>query len=105
MNNQFGLYEHSYVLLCDALKLFPEIEQAWIFGSRALGNYKKGSDIDLAISGQNINFDTVTALYGTLNEEISIPYMVDVVDINNIENPLLKEHIEQKGVLFYSRGV
>ncbi len=98
MNNPFGLYDNSFILLKQTLKTFTEIERCWIFGSRALGNYKKGSDIDLAIAGKYVNFTLVAKLHGILNEEVSIPYFVDVVDFNNVESESLKAHIREKGI-------
>ncbi len=98
MNNSFGLYENSFTALCNAIKKNTEIEQAWIFGSRALGNYKKGSDIDLAIAGKTVNFDVVSKLHRMLNDELNIPYFVDVVDFNDVKSQELKQHIQNKGI-------
>ena len=57
------------------IKEFPESEKVKIFGSRAIGNYKKTSDIDLAIFGEKINFDTVSKFHGELEEEIFAKYL------------------------------
>ncbi|MEW6606108.1 MAG: nucleotidyltransferase domain-containing protein [bacterium] len=56
MNN--GLKESEIEKIIEALKRFPQIEQAIIFGSRAKGSHKKGSDIDLAIKGKDITEET-----------------------------------------------
>lgn len=98
----FGLLKRDINNILLALKLFPEIEKATIFGSRAMGNYKKGSDIDLAIMGEEVNYHTVSKLSAKLNEELPIPYFIDVVDYNTISNIKLKEHIEQEGQVFYN---
>ncbi|MEW5845474.1 MAG: nucleotidyltransferase domain-containing protein [Bacteroidota bacterium] len=50
----FGISEKSYLLIIDVLKSYPEVEAAIIFGSRAKGNYKNGSDIDLALIGESL---------------------------------------------------
>ncbi len=104
MNNKFGIYNKSFKLIVDTLLAFPEIKKAWIFGSRALGNYKKGSDIDIALEGENITFDIITTLYGILNEELLIPYECDLVDIKSCDNIELLCHIKQKGILFLDRS-
>ncbi len=44
MNNKFGIYDKSYDLIVEAIAKVREIDKAVIFGSRAMGNYKKGSD-------------------------------------------------------------
>ncbi|WP_206528164.1 nucleotidyltransferase domain-containing protein [Marinitoga sp. 38H-ov] len=53
----FGLKEEHLKIIIDYIKTIPEIEEVFIFGSRAMGNYKKGSDIDLAIKGKEITRD------------------------------------------------
>ena len=52
--NNFGLSERVMTLIVQQLKRFPQIEKAIIFGSRAMGNFKPGSDIDLALMGKSI---------------------------------------------------
>ncbi|WP_204226487.1 nucleotidyltransferase domain-containing protein [Clostridium botulinum] len=50
----FGLLERDIKYINEVLDKFEEIEKAIIFGSRAMGNYKKGSDVDIAIIGKNV---------------------------------------------------
>jgi predicted nucleotidyltransferase len=82
------------------IKKFPEIEKAKIFGSRAIGNYKRGSDIDIAIIGNNITFGTVLRLKNYL-EDSTLPYFVDILDYKSIKNQELKKHIDEKGIELY----
>jgi uncharacterized protein len=103
MNNPFGIYDQSFHLMSESVKKFPEIEKAVIFGSRAMGNYKKGSDIDLAIFGRQVNFDITSRLSGLLNEELPIPYYTDVLNFNTIESEELKQHILKKGKVLYKK--
>ena len=74
--NQFGISEKSFHLLNQALIRFPQIEETVIFGSRAKGNYKTGSDIDIAIKGKNCSPKIAWDLNAYLNEELPIPYFV-----------------------------
>ncbi len=104
MNNNFGIYEKSYTLILNSFKLFPAIDTAYIFGSRAMGNYKKGSDIDIAIVGNKIDFETTSRLHGKLNEELPIPYFVDVVNFNTINVKELKQHILSEGIIIYKKN-
>ncbi len=99
----FGLLERDIQHILSAIKLFPEIEKAMIFGSRALGNYKIGSDIDIACFGENMNLNIANRLKGKLNEELPIPFFIDVIDVNTLRNSDLKKHIEQYGITLYSR--
>ncbi len=98
--NPFGISDKSYKLLIDTFSKYPQIEEILIFGSRAKGNYKNGSDIDLALKGSECTPDLVLNLTGYINEELPIPYHVDIVDYNTIGNIDLKEHIDRVGKSF-----
>jgi len=104
MNNNFGIYEKSYSLFIKAISEYPQIEKAIIFGSRALGNYKKGSDIDLAIIGSEVNYEITSQLVNKLNEQLPIPYYTDVVNFNTIDNNELKQHILNEGKQCYEKA-
>ena len=105
MSNAFGISDQSYKLLLDAFKRYSEVEEVVLFGSRAKGNYKKGSDIDLAIKGKNLTSSLALDIKGYINEELAVPYMVDIVDYNSLTHADLKEHIDRVGVVFYSQQV
>lgn len=92
---KFGLPQKSYQLMLGALVRFPEIESAAIFGSRAMGNYKPGSDVDIVLKGRQVTAQTVLSLSCLLNEQLPIPYQFDVVNYQDIDNPSLKEHIDE----------
>lgn len=99
--DNFGLLKRDLDFLFEALIKFPEIEKAIIFGSRAMGNYKKGSDIDLAIVGEKITDQMKTRLSSILNQELPIPYFIDVVDYKSITNKDLVKHIDTEGKVIY----
>ncbi|OPJ65309.1 nucleotidyltransferase domain-containing protein [Clostridium chromiireducens] len=100
---EFGLKRIDLEYIIKTIEKFPEIEKAIIFGSRAKGNYKPGSDIDIAIYGEKINFDIVSKLHSNLEEKGPMPYFFDVVDVTHINHKELKEHIERVGKIIYSR--
>lgn len=102
-DKQFGIYEKSFALIINELKKVAEIEKAVIFGSRAMGNYKKASDIDIAIFGKDINFRVLAKLNYQLSEEIPIPYFVDIVHFESIDNKPLQNHIIEHGRIIYER--
>jgi len=103
MKNNFGIYEKSYSLIIGSFNKYTEIEKVYIFGSRAMGNYKPSSDIDIAIVGADIDFEITSSLYRKLNEELPIPYFIDVVNFNTIEVEELKTHILNEGIVVYER--
>ena len=101
MENNFGLLKRDMNNVFSVFQNHKELEKAVIFGSRAMGNYKKGSDIDIAIFGNNITFRILSDLNYSLNEEIPVPYFIDVVHFEKIKNEELKNHILQEGKIIY----
>ena len=101
--NEFGITEKSYRLIMEAFPKFSGIEEVLVFGSRAMGNYKTGSDIDFAIKGKQASNRVAWDISGYLNESLPIPYYIDVVYYDALTNPELKEQIDRYGKLFYSR--
>lgn len=53
----FGLFPRDRTIIQNAR--FEEIDRALIFGSRAMGNHKKGSDVDIAVSGESVTSQTI----------------------------------------------
>ncbi|QEK13380.1 nucleotidyltransferase domain-containing protein [Crassaminicella thermophila] len=99
----FGLRASDLDYIVDIIKKFNEIERAVIFGSRAKGNYKPGSDVDIAIYGENITFDTLSALHSMLEEEGPLPYFFDIVDYTHLRHKELKEHIDRVGKVIFEK--
>lgn len=100
---KFGLKDSDYQLICKVIGNFPEISSVLIFGSRAMGNYKPGSDIDLALKG-DVTFDTISALKASLEEDTILPYSFDLVAFAKI-NLELTQHIEEYGKPFYQKQI
>ncbi|GAC1397779.1 MAG: nucleotidyltransferase domain-containing protein [Sediminibacterium sp.] len=101
--NAFGISDQTYQLIRQTFISIPAIEKVILFGSRAKGNYKDGSDIDLAIVGKNCTPGLAMQINAKLNEELPIPYFVDVIDYLSLKHPDLKEHIDRVGIEFYKR--
>jgi uncharacterized protein len=94
----YGLIERDFVCIREAIQEFPEIAEVILFGSRAKGNYKQGSDVDLAIKGDRITYEITARFADCLNEEKPLPYFFDVVHYDAIATPKLKEHIDRIGI-------
>jgi len=100
-----GLTESDKKIIIAVLKQYPEIESASFFGSRALGTFQKGSDIDIALKGNNLTNKICSDIHFVFEEETLLPYFFDVINYNSIVNPNLKEHIDKYGEVFYQRGL
>jgi uncharacterized protein len=103
MNEPFGLKAGDIEKIVAIMKENEAVDEALIFGSRAKGNFKNGSDVDLALKGR-LNF-TLTANIGyLLNEETDMPYKFDVIDYHSIQNKDLTDHIDRVGIILYKRS-
>lgn len=100
---KFGIKEKSYKLIIKIISEFSEIEKAYIFGSRISGNFKRGSDIDIALIGKDVTFDIICKLSTVLNEKYPLPYYFDILDYNDIDNIDLKNHINKKGKVLFKK--
>lgn len=101
--NTYGITDRTYKYLLHTFKRFPEVKEVLLFGSRAKGNYKKGSDIDLAIKGKNVNPELIFKLKTIFNERLPIPYKVDVIGYDYLSYIELKDHILRVGKVIYSK--
>ena len=94
---KFGLIDSDLVFLSNLFQKYSSIDEVIIFGSRAKGNYKNGSDVDLAIKSQSIGNEELNAMDDALNEHSNLPYKFDIVHYEKIQTPELKEHIDRVG--------
>lgn len=98
-----GLSQRDFDLVWSVFAKFESISEVWLFGSRAMGNYKTGSDIDLALKG-SISLSTLARINAVLNEELPVPYIFDLVVYDSIESVALREHIDRLGKVVYQRN-
>jgi len=99
----YGLEPEQVKAIQQVLAAFPEVEEAVVFGSRAKGNFKPGSDIDLALKGNLLKFDELLALYDKL-ELLELPYTFDLVVYASIKEADLTMHINRVGRVIYTKA-
>lgn len=100
---KYGLPQSAIEKICAVLSRYPQVEQAILYGSRAKGNYKTGSDIDLTLRGSaDLTLDTV---YRILNDmdELFLPYTIDLSIFDDISDPEVIDHIQRVGIEFYKK--
>jgi predicted nucleotidyltransferase len=99
----FGLDPETIQAIRQAIAKVTPISKVLLYGSRAKGNYRNGSDIDIALFGEKLSLnDSVYPLMDEL-EELLLPYTFDISIFDDIENPELVEHINRVGLVFYER--
>jgi predicted nucleotidyltransferase len=96
-----GLSVHAVAAIRSVLAAHPHVSQAILFGSRAKGNYKNGSDIDLALTGP-VDFSELGSIAWEI-DDLLLPWEIDLVPLETISNPDLREHITRVGQVFYSK--
>ena len=101
MSTQFGLTEDAIKKITGVFKSHSEVHEVIIYGSRAKGNFKPSSDIDITLKGENINLRLLNQISLNL-EELPLPYKFDVSIYDHITNPELLDHIARVGQLLYS---
>lgn len=104
MTPRFGLKESVIQQICAVFAKYPQVAKAILYGSRAKGNYKTGSDIDLTLlGGEEL---TLRVLYKIMDEldDLLLPYMFDLSIFHDISDPDVVEHIQRVGVTFYEKA-
>jgi uncharacterized protein len=104
MTLRFGLKETTIQKICDVLARYPQVEKAILYGSRAKGDYKNGSDIDLTLLGDEDL--TLNIMYGIMGEfdNLLLPYTIDLSIFRNIQDEDVIAYIKRAGVLFYEKA-
>ena len=100
---KFGLTDNTVSTMKLILSQFSEIDCAIIFGSRAKGNYKNGSDVDITLIGSNLSLELLAKISSKL-DDLSMPYTVDLSVFSMIENQDLIDHIKRVGKVLFARS-
>ncbi len=104
MTRRFGLKETTIHKICAVLARYPQVEQAILYGSRAKGNYKNGSDIDLTLrGGADLTLKVLYKIMGEL-DDLLLPYTIDLSIFDDISDLDVIEHIQRVGITFYQKG-
>ena len=98
----YGLPEATVEKICGVFARFREVEKAVLYGSRAKGNYKTGSDIDLTLYGEQLTSRLCATIASEL-DDLLLPYTIDLSVFDELNHAKLREHIERVGVVFYQR--
>lgn len=99
-NTAYGISNEYWQKIFNTLSHYPHIEEAVLFGSRAKGNYKNFSDVDIALKGNAITTGDLLKLQNEI-DDLLLPYMLDFCIYNNIGNRELKDHIDRRGKVIY----
>ena len=99
---KFGLKPETIDKINSVFIKYPEVEKVIIYGSRAKGNYRNGSDIDITLKGENLTDQIRTKISWDI-DDLNTPYLFDISIFDQLNSPDLEEHIERVGQIFYSK--
>lgn len=99
----FGLSECIRADFDRVFAQYPAIERVLIFGSRAKGSARAGSDIDLAVLASGMSDGEFVRLWSQI-DDLPLVFKVDLLHWDRLANPALKDKIRGEGVLFYERS-
>ncbi|MCX7111172.1 MAG: nucleotidyltransferase domain-containing protein [Proteobacteria bacterium] len=97
---KYGLKRTVIDKIIGVLASYASIEQVILYGSRAKGTFRNGSDIDLTLKGDALTHHELSRIENEL-DDLLLPYKIDLSLFRQIDNPNLIEHIERVGVVFY----
>ena len=97
---KFGLSDTVIRELQEVFRHHANIEKVLIFGSRAKGNYREGSDIDLAAFGTGLDYAQLLQILAEI-DDLDLLYSVDLLDYAKTINTPIGEHIDRVGQVFY----
>mgnify|MGYP000635613206 CR=1 FL=1 len=98
-----GLSDATVRKIHGVLAGFPQVEKALLYGSRAKGTFKPGSDIDLTLFGTELDFSLLARIDAAL-DDLLLPYEIDLSVFSDLKQPDLLDHIRRVGVVLYERS-
>jgi len=98
----YGLSDETIEKIKTIFVKHPEVEEVIIYGSRAKGTYREGSDIDITLKGGKITDSIFSQIHGEI-DDLNTPYLFDISIFENLQSLDLIEHINRVGQVFYSK--
>jgi uncharacterized protein len=104
MNAKHGLTDKTVAQIAGVLAGFPQVERAMLFGSRAKGTHKRGSDIDLALLGGDLDLQAIGRIESAL-DDLPLPYRFSLVVLGARTDPAVAAHIRRVGIPLFEREI
>jgi len=95
----YGLKDKVIQEISGVFSQYPQIEKAILYGSRAKGNYRNGSDIDLTLQGEGLALTMLFRIETEL-DDLLLPYKIDLSNFHQIGNSDLVNHKRESRVGF-----
>lgn len=96
----YGLNDETLDRIRAVLAAHAGVARAILYGSRAKGNYRAGSDIDLCLIAPSLSLTEQLQIETEL-DDLLLPYKIDLSRFHALDNPALIEHVQRVGVTVY----
>ena len=93
----YGLQQTTIEAINSVFRKYQDIDEVILYGSRAKGNFRTGSDIDLVLKGEKLSLSDLLKIENEL-DDLMLPYKIDLALYHQVNNPELIEHIERVGI-------
>lgn len=101
---KYGLNDMTIASIREVMSRYTQVERAIIYGSRAKGNYKTGSDIDLTlVGGRDLDLSVLSCIMDDI-DDLLLPYSFDISVMHTINDKDVLDHIQRAGKLFYEKS-
>jgi len=99
---KYGLSQKEIESICTIFNRYSEIDRVILYGSRAKGNFRRNSDLDFVLEGNDLTLKTLMRIEREI-DDLLLPYKTDLAILHKIENKDLLDHIQRVGVTFYRK--
>jgi len=103
ITERFGLPATVISAIAEVFSEYQNIDTVLLYGSRAKGTHRRGSDIDLTIIGSEPTEEQRLQIESRL-DDLLLPYSIDLSLMSSITNQPLLDHIHRVGIPFYAKG-
>ena len=97
---KYGLRDSDISAIQNIFNSCSNLKKAILYGSRAKGNYRPGSDIDLCLQGELLTYYDLVVIENAL-DDLLLPYTIDLSIYEKIDNPHFLEHVNRVGIDFF----
>lgn len=104
MTMPYGLTNSELKHLCGVFAHYSHVGQAILYGSRAKGNYKPFSDVDITLVGYELTREDLNNILLEI-DDLLLPYQVDLSLFHKLKNEALIDHIRRRGIVIYQQAI
>lgn len=99
---KYGLTDEQWGKIRSVMATNPKIDRVVLYGSRAKGNYKPFSDVDITLVGNELTHEDLNRIILAI-DDLLLPYQFDISIFHQLKNEALIDHINRRGIVIYER--